>query len=405
MRPEFHFTASGWINDPHGVTYADGRYHLFFQYVPGSTSWDLGCYWGHASGHDLFSLHELAPALAPGDGDDGIWSGAVMVADDGLPRIFYTSISAGEPAIGRIRIAYAEDPDWLHWKKGPVVATAPTGTGVTAFRDPVVTADGSGWRMLVGAGFANGAAGAVGYSSGDGETWSEGSTVIARLGDEVDPVWSGSIWECPQIIEVDGQHALLLSVWNEDVLHDVLYALGSYEEGVFSPRTWGRLSFGPSPYAATAFRDQQDRSCVMFWLRGISGDGWTGAHSVPYVVAIDGDQLSLSPHPDLDRYHDETAVTGTAADMSWSDHARTTMRILGRDTEILVLDKIGTDLHIRVDGAEYTLPWEGDIRIILDGPILEVSSRAGVFACPIDPLQGDWHLEGADIKVRGLRKQ
>ena len=56
-----------------------------------------------------------------------------------------------------------------------------------------------------------------------------------------------------------------LSVWDDDVLHDVLYSLGTYERGVFSPRTWGRLSFGPSLYAATAFRDKQDRTCVMFW--------------------------------------------------------------------------------------------------------------------------------------------
>ncbi|WP_165070445.1 glycoside hydrolase family 32 protein [Marisediminicola senii] len=264
MRPQFHFTAAGWINDPHGITYADGEYHSFFQYVPGSTSWDLGCHWGHASGVDLFSLRELSPALSPGDGDDDIWSGALMVGHDDVPRIFYTSVSADQPAVGRVRVAHADGPDWVQWTKGPVVATAPTATGITAFRDPMVAADGSGWRMLVGAGFENGVAGVVGYSSSDGETWSDGSLVVSRSGAEVDPVWSGSMWECPQIIEVDGHHALILSVWDDDVLHDVLYSLGTYERGVFSPRTWGRLSFGPSLYAATAFRDRQDRACVMF---------------------------------------------------------------------------------------------------------------------------------------------
>ena len=60
MRPEFHFTAaSGWINDPHGITYRGGEYHAFFQYVPDRTDWAPNCHWGHARGIDLLSLREL----------------------------------------------------------------------------------------------------------------------------------------------------------------------------------------------------------------------------------------------------------------------------------------------------------------------------------------------------------
>jgi beta-fructofuranosidase len=55
MRPQFHFTArTGWINDPHGVTARDGRYDVFYQYVPGQTEWGPNCHWGHARGDDLF---------------------------------------------------------------------------------------------------------------------------------------------------------------------------------------------------------------------------------------------------------------------------------------------------------------------------------------------------------------
>ncbi|WP_165070447.1 hypothetical protein [Marisediminicola senii] len=114
---------------------------------------------------------------------------------------------------------------------------------------------------------------------------------------------------------------------------------------------------------------------------------------MPYVAAIVGDRLSLSPHPDLDQYHEAAGETGTAVDILWPTHASSTAQVVRSGTEILALEKSATDVSIRFDGQVHTVPWDGDIRIILDGPILELSSRAGVFACPIEPLQGEWRLE------------
>ncbi|MCU1417884.1 MAG: glycosyl hydrolase family 32, partial [Schumannella sp.] len=93
MRPRFHFTAPrGWINDPHGITFRDGRYHLFFQFNPDSSTWRPDCRWGHAVSPDLFSFELLPDALLPGDGDDGIWTGSLVVDDEGAATIFYTSV-------------------------------------------------------------------------------------------------------------------------------------------------------------------------------------------------------------------------------------------------------------------------------------------------------------------------
>lgn len=405
MRPQFHFTAHGWINDPHGITFADGKYHVFFQFVPGSTSWSLGCSWGHASGRDLFSLQELPPALEPGDGDDGIWSGSLMVTADGSPRIFYTSVSEHDPALGRIRTAEAADPHWTTWDKGPVVAMAPVTGDIRVFRDPVIIADGAEWRMLVGAKLGDGVAAAFGYSSTDGLVWREDGVVASRPSSIREPVWGGSMWECPQIIKVDGQYALVVSVWDEDVLYDVIYALGTYDNGIFSPRTWGRLSYGQSLYAATTFRDQHDRACVMFWLRDVAGEGWAGAHSIPYRLTISADRLSLSPHPDLTLYHDESAESGSAADVLWPAHIDTTLQILQDGRAVLSIDRDDQDLRVRVGESTYSLPWEGDVRVILDGQILEVSSCSGIFACTMTPLEENWELLGLGLSLRRLRQQ
>lgn len=404
MRPKFHFTANGWINDPHGITFADGRYHVFFQYVPGSTTWSMNCSWGHAAGRDMFSLTELPPALSPGEGDDGVWSGSLLVAEDGSPRILYTSVSTANPAIGRIRTATAIDQDWITWKKGPVVATAPERLGVEVFRDPVIIPDGSGWRMLVGAGLAEGTAAALGFTSADGATWVADGVVASRPSTDREPVWSGSMWECPQIIEIDGVHALIVSVWDHDELFDVVYALGDFDSGSFTARSWGHLSHGPAPYAATTFRDALGRPCLTFWLRGIHGEGWNGAHSIPYIITTAGDRLALSPHPDLDRYHGGASSDGEAADILWPERTHTTLEIWDRDAVALQIDRDGGQLRVRASEVAHTVPWAGDVRIILDGPILEISSHAGVFAAPMTPLSSQWQLVGPGLELRRLRE-
>lgn len=91
--PQFHITApSGWINDPNGLSFFNGRYHAFFQHHPYSATWGP-MHWGHVSSTDLISWQHEPIALAPGepneDDADGIWSGSAVVHDDTL-YAFYT---------------------------------------------------------------------------------------------------------------------------------------------------------------------------------------------------------------------------------------------------------------------------------------------------------------------------
>lgn len=380
MRPEFHFTAErGWINDPHGITFRDGGYHSFFQYVPDSTVWAPNCHWGHAKGVDLLSLRELPVAIAPGDGDEGIWTGSLVTDEEGATRVFYTSTSRPNIGIGRVRVATPLDGEWIEWEKGDFVADAPPGLDIIAYRDPFVIRDADCWRMFLGAGLADGTATALSYRSTDLANWEYEGIALERSTRETEPVWLGALWECPQIIEVDGRHVMVSSVWDDNVLHYTGYAIGSYADGRFTAEVWGRLTYGPSYYAPSFFRDSGGRPCLTFWMRGVHDleAGWASAHSLPHVLTIDGDTLVATPHPDVERYR-RVDAHGTALDIAWSPGVAGELVIHDATGAVVALRVSDGDVVVAGEGEEWRMPAADPIRIIIDAQTVEISSSRGL---------------------------
>lgn len=373
-RPRLHYsTPHGWLNDPHGVTWHGGRYHVFFQYVPDGAAWTPHCRWGHATAPDLVTWDdEVRIALAPDGTDGGCWSGTVVV-DGGRPTILYTR--AGPPEWGRGRIALAVGDERLGaWTKvASPVLEAPDGFG--EFRDPSVHRDGDGWRMVVGC-RRGGSAVALLFGSPDLRRWTAHGVLCERASGPGDPVPTGDAWECVQFLEIDGAWVLIASAWTHRVDDGVVYAVGTFDGTRFVPRSWRRLDHGGALYATTTFRDADGRWCALSWVRESEPPHpdrtRAGALSLPHRLSVDGDRLRFTPHPDVDRLRGaDLPLDGplpAQCDLETTVAAAVTVGALTltRDGDELLLT-VGSAPARRMPAAAGTL-----VRIVLDEDIAEV---------------------------------
>lgn len=314
-RPRFHFTVpSGWINDPYGVTWHDGGYQLFFQYNPAAPRWAAHICWGQARSPDLVRWSPPTVALAPSGAEVGCWSGAVAM-DGEQPTILYTSVGPGELDRGRIVVARG-DSTFDGWATETVVLDAPPGLAVTHFRDPYVWWAGEDYRMIVGGGLEPATAAVFGFSSPDLRAWDFRGVLCSRPADDVESEWTGSVWECPQLFELDGAWVFVVSVAHAGSSRHVSYAVGDYDGRIFTPRCWHRLMYGDSPFAATTFLDAAGRRCALSWSREhrpVEGRVWAGALSTPLVLRRDGDRVLGTPHPDVDSLRTAISVESRRA--------------------------------------------------------------------------------------------
>ncbi len=400
VRPRLHFTPPrGWMNDPMGVTRYDGRFHLFYQHVPDSFAWTPRCRWGHASSADLLTWTDHGTVLEPGDGELGCWSGSVAVPDGPEPpTIFYTSVTE-DWAVGTVRTATPDDASWATWSKGGVVVQPPPDVAVRVYRDPFVFRDGDRWRMLVGAGLEDGTACALAYTAealselSDPSGWAYSGILARRDRETADAVWTGGAWECPHLVRVGDLHALVVSVWAENTTHYVAAAVGDYHDGRFEAHQWQQLTYGEAYYAGTTFRDGDDQPCLMMWVRGVGGpdQGWVGAQSVPLRLGVDRDGfLTLRPHPGLERRRAPADGGSDCWDVEWRPAAGAVLRVAdGAGTTLLAIASDGHRLEVDAGSTRTRLPYaHAPVRVVVDGPVVEVVTGRSAAAAPILPSDG-----------------
>ena len=282
-RPVYHHTpVYGWMNDPNGMFYKDGVYHLYFQYNPYGSMW-ANMTWGHSTSTDLTHWTDEGTAIVP-DAWGAIFSGSCVVDKDntagfgkGAVVAFYTS--AKSTPWGDIQsqsMAYSLDngKTFIKYEHNPILTSTERD-----FRDPKVFwyAPGKHWVMML----------AVGqemqiYSSGNLKEWKKESSFGAMQGAH------GGVWECPDLVEVAVEGSkekkwVLICNLNPGGPFGgsaAQYFVGSFDGKKFvneSPTQTKWLDWGKDNYATVTWSNAPAGRCIALgWM-----SNWQYANNVP----------------------------------------------------------------------------------------------------------------------------
>ncbi len=304
-RPQFHYSPPGhWMNDPNGMVYYDGEYHLFYQHYPDSNVWGP-MHWGHAVSPDLVHWENLPIALYP-DSLGYIFSGSAVIDRENTsgfqgesphpPMVaIYTYHDTAKMEAGRAdfqtqAIAYSTDRgrSWTKFEGNPVVANP----GIRDFRDPKVFwhADSEAWVMI----FARGDRVRL-YTSPDLKNWEYASEFGANTGAH------GGVWECPDLFELPIEGAeetrwvMLVSInpGGPNGGSATQYFVGDFDGNTFTldsdyaaslegRQETGWVDYGRDNYAGVTWAgvpEADGRRIFMGWM-----SNWQYAELVPTIV-------------------------------------------------------------------------------------------------------------------------
>jgi fructan beta-fructosidase len=306
-RPQYHFTpVSGWMNDPNGMFFYEGEYHLFYQHNPDSTMHGP-MFWGHAVSKDLIHWEHLPIALYP-DSLGYIYSGSVVVdwkntsglgtaENPPIVAIFTyhdpVGAQAGRSDFQTQGIAYSLDKGrtWKMYEQNPVMKNP----GIKDFRDPKVSWNdlSNQWVMAL----------AVKdhiefYSSPDLKQWTKLSEFGNTIGNH------GGVWECPDLFPLkdeDGNTKWVLFVsinpGGPQGGSATQYFIGDFDGKNFIPQDsverW--IDYGADNYAGVTWSDipeEDGRRLFIGWMSNwqyanvVPTEKWRSATTMPREVSL-----------------------------------------------------------------------------------------------------------------------
>ncbi|MBP5507490.1 MAG: glycoside hydrolase family 32 protein [Prevotella sp.] len=277
-RPQIHFTPNrNWMNDPNGMVYADGTYHLFYQYNPQGNDWG-NMSWGHAISKDMLHWTEQSVALTRDELGD-VFSGSAVIDKNNTAGFganalvaIYTSASGAQQQ----SVAYSTDggKTFTRYAQNPVIANNDDN-----LRDPKVFwhEESKKWVMALAKGWKMGV---DFYSSTDLKNWSFLSNFFIPLAGR-----PSLQWECPDLISFDynGQKkwVLIVSVNPGGPIlgSGTMYFVGQFDGTTFIPDDlsyplW--LDYGMDNYAGVTWSNTGDRRLLIGWM-----NNWQYAGAVP----------------------------------------------------------------------------------------------------------------------------
>lgn len=274
----------GWVNDPNGLVYFKGYYHVFYQHAPHfEKPWNEAMYWGHARTKDFITWEELPVALTPETNYDvnGCWSGTAIVKDDTL-YLFYASITA-ETRDQTVSVAYSTDGvNFTKYEGNPVISKFPTDGGPD-FRDPAVCYINGQYYLVM--------------ATGHKET-KKGRLLLYKSENLFDWEYVGIMceWdnchytECPSLVPDTDYTLLTASVCPLDTDHYFALMYGHLNNDKFEIVHKAQIDKGPDQYAGQVFHDHLGRNLLITWIPGWPYNGFAekdvGCMSIPRELKI-----------------------------------------------------------------------------------------------------------------------
>lgn len=328
MKPLLHFTAPyHWINDPNGLIFYKGYYHIFYQHFPYANQWGT-MHWGHAITKDFITYQHLPIALYPSKPFDrnGCFSGSALEIN-GKMYLYYTGVRYEK-----------EDPEYIHIQKGEddlracqALVVSDDGihfdnhhqktciikmikeTYIGDYRD---TRDPKVWKkkdgriaMVVGSKVPDqdGYCGKVlFFESEDGQHFAYKNSYQDRT--------IGNMWECPDIFSLDDHDIMIFSPVNSDQPpkpnSNARYMQIDFEEDSLTIYDHGEihyLDYGLDFYAPQTFLSQDHQRYMLAWLRmrsPVKGEDWIGMLTMPRILHYQNGKLYQQPLPQIDALFD-----------------------------------------------------------------------------------------------------
>ena len=263
----------GWLNDPNGLCWFKGRYHIFFQYSPFEVQGGLK-FWGHYSSENLVSWKYEGTALYPDSPYDchGVYSGSAFVENEKM-HLFYTGnvkLDGEYDYINNGRVTstiHVESEDGVHFGvKEEVIPFKEYPKNYTChIRDPKVWKEDGKYRMVLGGRLKEEKGSVLFYESEDLKKWELEHTLTTKKA-------FGYMWECPDYFTLDEAKVLSVSpqgLKREEYRFQNIYQSGYFlmkEDGSVSEEDFCEWDMGFDFYAPQTFTDNKGRRILMGWM-------------------------------------------------------------------------------------------------------------------------------------------
>ncbi len=313
----------GWLNDPNGLCWFNGKYHVFFQYAPDDVNGGVKKCWGHYESPDFLKWDFTGTVLFPDipEDRDGVYSGSAIIAD-GVMELFYTGnvkeigdhdyITSGRGA-NVIRVSSKDGRSFS--EKRVILRNSDYPEYCSCHvRDPKLWKENGRYYMVLGARTLSNEGCVLIYGSDDLNEW--------RFEKKLSAPNFGYMWECPDLFDVGGQRLLSVSpqgLLNYETRFQNVWSSGYFRMDNDSLRAFEEWDYGFDFYAPQTFEAPDGRRILIGWM-GIGDSsctnptaelGWQHCLTIPRELSVSEDGAILqNPIKELDSLRDkEISIT------------------------------------------------------------------------------------------------